>query len=146
MQGMTFPFCSNVVITHLINLQVSFTSFLVHSILGLSASSLVTLQSQLMCRLCKPFPPQKPHILLVVLLCITYDHTHLKIDLYPTKTMYPEIIILDRIFVGRIQKLRAFVVQSQVTKGMIITRPPKIWEMPLPTPGVTKIIILRNRE
>ena len=28
------------------------------------ASSLVTLQSRLMCRLCKPFPPQKPHILL----------------------------------------------------------------------------------
>ena len=55
----------------LINLQVSFTSFLVHLILGLSASSLVTLQSQLMCRLCKPFPPQKPHILLF---CVALYH------------------------------------------------------------------------
>ena len=88
MLGMTFPFCSDVVITHLINLQVSFTcSFLVHLILGLSASSLVTLQSRLMCCLCKPFPPQKPHILLVVLLRITYDHTHLEVDLHPAKTM-----------------------------------------------------------
>ena len=50
----------------LINLQVSFTSFLVNFILGLSASSLVTLQSRLMCHLCKPFPPRKPHIFLVV--------------------------------------------------------------------------------
>ena len=50
----------------LINLRVWFTSFLVHLILGLSASSLVTLQSQLMCRLCKPFPPWKPHILHVL--------------------------------------------------------------------------------
>ena len=61
--------------------------FLVHLILGLSASSLVTLQLRLMCHLCKPFPPQKPHILLVVLLCITYDHTHLKVDLHPAKTI-----------------------------------------------------------
>ena len=114
MLGMTFPFCSYVVITHLINLRVSFTFFLVHLILGLSASSLVTLQSQLMCHLCKPFPPQKPHILLVVLLCITYDHTHLEVDLHPAKTnaMHPEIIILVRIFEGRIQKLRAFVVTT----------------------------------
>ena len=62
-------------------------SFLVHLILGLSAVSLVTLQSRLMCCLCKPFPPQKPHILLVVLLHITYDHTHLKVDMHPNKTM-----------------------------------------------------------
>jgi hypothetical protein len=48
----------------LINLQVSFICFLVHLILGLSASSLVTLQLRLMYCLCKPFPPQKPHILL----------------------------------------------------------------------------------
>ena len=61
---MTFPFCSDVVINHLTNMQISFCFFLVHLILGLSASSLVTLQSQLMCRLCKSFPPQKPHILL----------------------------------------------------------------------------------
>ena len=109
---MIFPFCSDVVITHLINLQVSFTFFLVHLILGLSASSLVTLQSRLMCCLCKPFPPQKPHILLVVLLRITYDHTHLKVDMHPNKTIHPEIIILVRIFEGRIQKLRAFVVTT----------------------------------
>ena len=95
----------------LINLRVSFTCFfLVHLILGLSASSLVTLQSQLMCRLCKSFPPQKPHILLAVLLCIIYDHTHLKVDLHPAKTIHPEIIILVRIFECRIQILRAFVV------------------------------------
>ena len=110
MLGMSFPFCSYVVITHLINLQVSFSCFfLVHLILGLSASSLVTLHSQLMCRLCKPFPPQKPHILLVVLLCITYDHTHLKADMHPAKTIHPEIIILVRIFKCRIQILRAFI-------------------------------------
>ena len=69
----------------LINLQVSFTSFLVHLILGLSASSLVILQPWLMCRLFEPLPPQKPPILLV-LLCITYDHTHLKVDMNPAKT------------------------------------------------------------
>ena len=67
---MTFPFCSDVVITHIINLQVSFTSFLVHLILGLSASSLVTLQLQLICHICKPFPPWKPHILL----CCSVSH------------------------------------------------------------------------
>ena len=108
---MIFPFCCDIVITHLINLQVSFTFFIVYLVLGLSASSLITLQSQLMCCLCKPFPPQKPHILLVVLLCITYDHTHLKVDLHPAKTnaMHPEIIILVRIFKCRIQKLRAFI-------------------------------------
>ena len=112
---MIFLFCSYVVITHLINLQVSFTSFLVHLILVLSASSLVTLKSQLMCCLCKPFPPQKPHILLVVLLRITYDHTHLKVDMHPNKTnsMHPEIIILVRIFECRIQILIvAFVVTT----------------------------------
>ena len=109
MHIMIFVFCSDVVITHLINLQVSFTSFLLHLILGLSASSLVTLQSRLMCRLCKPFPPQKPHILLVVLLRITYDHTHLKVDLHPAKTIHPEIIILVRIFECRIQIHRAFI-------------------------------------
>ena len=106
-------FCSYVVITHLINLQVSFTFFIVHIILGLSASSLVTLQSRLMCCLCKPFPRQKPHILLVVLLHITYDHTHLKVDMHPNKTIHPEIIILVRIFECRIQILRvAFVVTT----------------------------------
>ena len=95
---------------------------LVHLILRLSASSLVTLQSRLMCCLCKPFPPQKPHILLVVLLCITYDHTHLKVDMHPAKTIHPEILILVRIFECRIQKLRvAFVVQCQATQGKIIT-------------------------
>ena len=62
-----------------------------------------------MCRLCKPFPPRKPHILLVVLLRITYDHTHLEVDLHPAKTMHPEIIVLMRIFECRIQKLRAFI-------------------------------------
>ena len=114
MHSMIFLFCSDVVITHLIYLQVFFTFFLVHLILGLSASSLVTLQSRLMCRLCKPFPPQKPHILLVVLLCITYDHTHLKVDMHPVKTnaIHPEIIILVRIFECRIQILRAFVVTT----------------------------------
>ena len=106
---MIFLFFSYVVITHLINLQVSFTFFLVHLILGLSASSLVILQSRLMCCLCKPFPPQKPHILLVVLLCITYDHTHLKVDMHPAKTMHPEIIIQVRIFECRIQIHRAFI-------------------------------------
>ena len=118
MLRMAFPFCSNVVITHLINLQVSFTSFLVNLILGLSASSLVTLQSQLMCCLCKPFPPQKPHILLV-LLCITYDHTHLEVDLHPAKTnsMQLEIIVLFRNLDGRIQKLWAFVVWFQAMQG-----------------------------
>ena len=126
MHCMIFPFCSDVVITYLINLRVSFTCFfLVHLILGLglSASSLVTLQSRLMCRLCKPFPPQKPHILLVVLLCITYDHTHLKVNLHPAKTnaMHSEIIILVRIFECRIQILRAFVVQCQATKGKTVT-------------------------
>ena len=114
MHSMIFPFCSDVVITHLINLQVSFTLFLVHLILGLFVSSLVTLQSRLMCCLCKPFPPQKPHILLVVLLCITYDHTHLEVDLHSTKanSMHPDIIILVRIFECRIQILRAFVVTT----------------------------------
>ena len=83
---------------------------------------MVTLQLELIYRLCKPFPPQKPHILLVVLLCITYDHTHLKVDLHPAKTIHPEIIILVRIFECRIQKLRvAFVVQFQATQGQIIT-------------------------
>ena len=62
-----------------------------------------------MCRLCKPFPLLKPHILLVVLLFITYDHTHLKVDLHPAKTMHPEIIVLVRIFECRIQILRAFI-------------------------------------
>ena len=64
-----------------------------------------------MCRLCKPFPLQKPHILLVVLLHITYDHTHLKVDMHPAKTnaMHPEIIVLVRIFECRIQKIRAFI-------------------------------------
>ena len=110
MHSMIFPFCFDVVITHLINLQVSFTCFfVVHLVLGLSASSLVTLQSQLMCCLCKPCPPQKQHILLVVLLCITYDHTHLKVDLHPAKTIHPEIIVLVRIFEYRIQILRAFI-------------------------------------
>ena len=109
---MIFLFCSYVVITHLINLQVSFTFFLVHLILGLSASSLVKLKSRLMCCLCKPFPPQKPHILLVVLLRITYDHTHLKVDMHPAKTIHPEIIILVRIFECRIQILRAVVVTT----------------------------------
>ena len=97
---------------HLINLWVSFTFFFVHLILGLSASSLVTLQSRLMCCLCKPYPPQKPIILLVVLLRIAYDHTHLEVDMHPAKTIHPEIIILARIFDGRIQKLRAFVVTT----------------------------------
>ena len=108
---MIFLFCSYLVITHLINLQVSFTFFIVQLILGLSASSLFTLQSRLMCCLCKPFPPQKPHIFLVVLLCITYDHTHLKEDMHPAKTnaMHPEIITLVRIFEGRIQIHRAFI-------------------------------------
>ena len=111
MHGIEFLFCSDVVITQLVNLQISFTFFLVHLILGLSALSLVTLQSQLMFPLCKPFHPQKPHILLVVLLCITYDHTHLKVDMHPAKTnaMHPEIIILVRIFECRIQILRAFI-------------------------------------
>ena len=131
MHSMIFPFCSDVVITHLINQRVSFTCFfLVHLVLGLSASSLVTLQSWVMCCLCKPFPPQKPHILLVVLLCITYDHTHLKVDMHPNKTnsMHPEIIILVRVFECRIQKLRvAFVVQCQATKGKIITIWLLIW-------------------
>ena len=95
MHSMIFLFCSDVVITHPINLQVSFIFFIVHLILGLSASSLVTLQSRLMCRLCKPFPPRKPHILLVVLLCITDDHTHLKVEMHPTKTMHPEIILSE---------------------------------------------------
>ena len=58
---------------------------------------------------------------LVVLLCITYDHTHLEVDLHPAKTIHLEIIILVRIFEGRIQKLRAFVVQFQATQGKIIT-------------------------
>ena len=58
-----------------------------------------------MCCLCKPFPPQKPHILLVVLLRITYDHTHLKVDMHPAKVMHPEIIVLVRIFECRIQIL-----------------------------------------
>ena len=49
---------------------------------------------------------------LVVLLCITYDHTHLKVDMHPAKTIHPEIIILVRIFKCRIQKLRAFVVTT----------------------------------
>ena len=71
----------------LINLEVSITIFLVHLILRLSTSSLVTLQSQLMCCLCKPFPPQRPHIMLVVLLCITYDHSHLEVNMHPIKTM-----------------------------------------------------------
>ena len=112
----------------LINLQVSLICFfLVHLILGLSASSLVTLQLQLMCRLWKPFPPRKPHILLVVLLCITYDHTHLEVDLHPAKTMqcnamHLEIIVLVRIFECRIQTLRAFVVTPiQAMQGKIIT-------------------------
>ena len=65
-----------------------------------------------MCHLCKPFPPQKPHILFVVLLCITYDHTHLKVDMHPAKIIHPEIIILVRIFEFRIQILRAFVVTT----------------------------------
>ena len=65
-----------------------------------------------MCSLCKPFPPWKPHILLVVLLCITYDHTHLKVDMHPTKTIHPEIIVLARIFESRIQILRASVVTT----------------------------------
>ena len=122
MLGMTFAFYSEVVITQKIYLQVSFTSFLVHLILGLSASSLVTLQLRLICRLCKPFPPQKPHILLVVLLCITYDHTHLEVDLHPANTIHPEIIILVRIFECRRQKIRvAFVVQFQAMQGKIIT-------------------------
>ena len=98
----------------LIILQVSFTSFLVHLTLGLFASSLVTLQSQLMCCLCKPFPPQKPHILLA---CVALYH----LGSYPlesrhassqTNAMHPEIIILVRIFECRIQKLRAFVVTT----------------------------------
>ena len=48
---------------------------------------------------------------LVVLLCITYDHTHLKVDMHPAKTnaMHPEIMILVRIFECRIQKLRGFI-------------------------------------
>ena len=60
---------------------------------------------------------------LVVLLCITYDHTHLKVDMHPAKTnaIHPEIIILVGIFECRIQKLRAFVVQFQATQGKIIT-------------------------
>jgi hypothetical protein len=46
---------------------------------------------------------------LVVLLCINYDHTHLKVDMHPAKTIHPEIIILVRIFECRIQILTAFV-------------------------------------
>ena len=48
---------------------------------------------------------------LVVLLCITYDHTHLKVDMHPAKTnaIHPEIIILVGIFECRIQILRAFI-------------------------------------
>ena len=49
---------------------------------------------------------------LVVLLCITYDHTHLKVDLHPNKTIHPEIIILVRIFEGRLQILKAFMVTT----------------------------------
>ena len=109
---MTFAFCSDVVITQLINLQVSFTFILAHLILGLSASSLVTLQSRLMCCLCKPFPQQNPRILLVVLLHITYDHTHLEVDLHPAKTIHPVIIILVRIFESTIQIHRAFLVTT----------------------------------
>ena len=47
----------------------------------------------------------------------------MEVDLHPAKTnaMHPEIIILVRIFDGRIQKLRAFVVQFQATQGKIIT-------------------------
>ena len=46
---------------------------------------------------------------LVVLLCITYDHTHLKVDMHPAQTIHPEIIILVGIFECRIQKLRGFI-------------------------------------
>ena len=51
---------------------------------------------------------------IVVLLHITYDHTHLKVDLHPAKSnaMHPEIIVLVRIFESRIQILRAFVVTT----------------------------------
>ena len=49
---------------------------------------------------------------LVVLLCITYDHTHLKVDMYPAKTIHPEIIILDIVIECRIQILRALVVTT----------------------------------
>jgi hypothetical protein len=49
---------------------------------------------------------------LVMLLHITYDHTHLKVDMHPAKTIHPEIIILVRIFECRIQILRAFVVST----------------------------------
>ena len=44
-----------------------------------------------------------------MLLCITYDHTHLKVDMHPAKTIHPEIIVLARIFECRIQILRAFI-------------------------------------
>ena len=47
-----------------------------------------------------------------MLLCITYDHTHLKVDMHPAKTIHPEIIILVRIFECRIQILRAFLVTT----------------------------------
>ena len=50
---------------------------------------------------------------LVVLLHITYDHTHLEVDLHQAKTIHSVIIVLLRIFECRIQKLRAFVVQFQ---------------------------------
>ena len=43
---------------------------------------------------------------------ITYDHTHLKVDMHPAKTIHPEIIILVRIFECRIQILTAFVVTT----------------------------------
>ena len=53
------------------------------------------------------------YIACFVLLCITYDHTHLEVDLHPAKTIHPEIIILVRIFECRIQILRvAFVVTT----------------------------------
>ena len=58
---------------------------------------------------------------LVVLLRITYDHTHLKVDMHPAKTIHPEVIVLVRIFEGRIQKLRASLLQFQATQGKIIT-------------------------
>ena len=54
---------------------------------------------------------------LVVLLCVTYDHTHLEVDLHPAKTIaiHPEIIILVRIFEGGIQKLRAAFVVTTIS-------------------------------
>ena len=84
MLGMTFPFCSDVVITHLVNLQFHFFSCIFNFRIVCIIPCHIAVATHVL-----PMEAifSKEATYLLVLLFITYDHTHLELDLHPAKTM-----------------------------------------------------------